>query len=272
MMFDVCESIVEQFYGNSDYDEFNFEILRVLSIDNPINEHEYLNQNMTEMSERIFQAVRAGWQRKAELIKRQAWPVIKDVYEHQSKAYENILVPITDNTKTFNVVTNLEKNYNTQCDELIRSYEKTVVLATIDDNWKEHLRELDDLKQSVQNATYEQKDPLLVYKFESFELFKTMIDVINKEVVSVLMKGQLPIHDPSDVRRGEVPRSTDMSRMQASKSDYGSSMGNQNGGEEGQRPQKAQPVRVEKKVGRNDPCPCGSGKKYKNCHGQPVTT
>ena len=153
---------------------------------------------------------------------------------------------------------------------MIRSYEKALTLATIDENWKEHLRELDDLKQSVQNATYEQKDPLLIYKFESFELFRSMIDRINNDVVNVLMKGKLPLQDPSEVRRGEVPRRNDMSNLRASKSEYGSSFdkGGSEQGEARRQPQKAQPVRVEKKVGRNDPCPCGSGKKYKNCHGK----
>ncbi|HEX3008589.1 MAG TPA: SEC-C metal-binding domain-containing protein, partial [Bacteroidales bacterium] len=136
------------------------------------------------------------------------------------------------------------------------------ILLTIDDAWKEHLRELDDLKQSVQNATYEQKDPLLIYKFESFELFKQMMDGINRDVVSILMKGRIPSQDPNQVQRAQPPKRLDLSRMETRHSD-----------EEGRRPdgnrepQKVQPVRVEKKVGRNDPCPCGSGKKFKNCHG-----
>ncbi len=269
MMYDVCESLVEHYYANTGYDEFNFEIIRQLSINNPISEAEYIKLSTHEMSEMLFEGVRKAYSRKTETIRQQALPVIKDVYEHQAKAYENILVPITDGTRTYNVVTNLEKNYNNNCEELIRSYEKSLSLATIDDNWKEHLRELDDLKQSVQNATYEQKDPLLIYKFESFELFKTMIDKINKEVVSVLMKGQLPLQDPSQVKRGEQPRRNDMSGLQTSKREAGSAY-NREGedGPERKRQQAVQPVRVEKKVGRNEPCPCGSGKKFKNCHGK----
>ena len=269
MMYDVCESLVEQYYANTEYDEFNFEIIRQLSINNPISEAEYIKLSTREMTEKLFDGVRKAYSRKTEIIRQQAYPVIRDVFEHQAKAYENILVPITDGTRTYNVITNLEANYNNQCAELIRSYEKSLSLATIDENWKENLRELDDLKQSVQNATYEQKDPLLIYKFESFELFKTMIDKVNKEVVNVLMKGQLPLHDPSQVKRGEQPRRADMSGLQTSKRDFGSSYG---GGGDGSQPkkqqQKVQPVIVEKKVGRNDPCPCGSGKKYKNCHGK----
>ena len=268
MMYDVCESIAEECYGNVEYEEFNFEVLRHLSISNPITEEEYLNLNAEKIADKLFIATRQAYKRKLEAIKKQALPIIKHVYEHQAKAYENILVPITDGFKTYNIVTNLEKNVNTSCEELVRSYEKAVCLVSIDENWKEHLRELDDLKQAVQNATYEQKDPLLIYKFESFELFKTMIETINKQVVAILMKGQLPLEDPNQVRRGEEPRRTNMSNLRASKSDYGSSFrgGGQDGGERREE-KKAQPVRVEKKVGRNDPCPCGSGKKYKNCHG-----
>jgi preprotein translocase subunit SecA len=241
----------------------------LLSVNNPVEEEEYKRLSTKEITEKLYEGVRAAYHRKSEFIKKQAFPVIKDVFEHQAKAYDNILIPITDGIKVYNVVTNLEKNYNTNCEELIRSYEKTLALATIDDNWKEHLRELDDLKQSVQNAHYEQKDPLLIYKFESFELFQSMIDLINKDVINVLMKGQLPIQDPSQVRRGDEPRRNEMNSLRASKSEFGSSFSRGGGGDDNpQRQEKIQPVRVEKKVGRNDPCPCGSGKKFKNCHGK----
>jgi len=268
MMYDVCESLVEELYGHTDYTEFNFEIIRILSITNPVDEKAYVKLNTLEITEKIYKSVREAYKRKAESIRKQAGPIIKEVFEHQAKAYENILVPITDGTKTYNIVTNLEKNYNTDGEELIRTYEKSLTLATIDENWKEHLRELDDLKQSVQNATYEQKDPLLIYKFESFELFKTMIDRINKEVISVLMKGQIPIQDPSQVQKGEQRRGSS-GDLRASKSDYGSAFDREGGeSEDRKKGQKVEPVRVDKKVGRNDPCPCGSGKKYKNCHGK----
>jgi preprotein translocase subunit SecA len=268
MMYDVCESVVEQFYAHTDYDEFNFEIIRLLSINNPISEKEYIKLSTNEMAEMLFEGVREAYSRKTQAIRQQAFPIIKEVFEHQAKAYEKILVPITDGTKTYNVITHLEKNFDTEGEELIRSYEKSLTLATIDDNWKENLRELDDLKQSVQAAQYEQKDPLLIYKFESFELFRTMVDQVNREVVSVLMKGQIPLRDPSEVQKGEE-RHSSSGGLKASKSEYGSSFNKPDGGEpQKKQPQKAQPVRVDKKVGRNDPCPCGSGKKYKNCHGK----
>ncbi len=154
--------------------------------------------------------------------------------------------------------------------ELVRSYEKSIILATIDQSWQEHLRELDDLRQSVRNAQYEQKDPLLIYKFEAFELFTAMIDKVNKDVVSTLMKAHIPIKDPNSVKRAEAPKKMDLSKFEANKDDV-SSYNDPSGGGRGKdgRTQAQQPVRVEKKVGRNDPCPCGSGKKYKNCHGRP---
>ncbi len=270
MMYDISESTVNQFHGNVEFPDFSFEVIRTLSINAPVNEDEYMKLNADEITEKLYNTVRSSYKRKQELIRHQALPVIKDVFENQSKLYENIVVPITDGTKMYQVMANLEKAYNTECEELVRAYEKTMLLAAIDEAWKENLRELDDLKQSVQNATYEQKDPLLIYKFESFELFQSMVDRINKEVIGVLMKGQIPIQDSSEVKRGQAPRRMDLSALEASKSEYGSSYsGGGNGQQQQQQQQRVQPVRVEKKVGRNDPCPCGSGKKYKNCHGRP---
>ena len=216
-----------------------------------------------EITERLYDSVRSAYKRKQETIRHQAYPVIKDVFEKQSKVYENIVVPITDGTKVYQILANLEKSYNSECEEIVRSFEKTAMLAAIDEAWKENLRELDDLKQSVQNATYEQKDPLLIYKFESFELFKTMLEKVNKDVVSTLMKGYIPTQDPDQVK--EAQRRRQVENLKTSKSEvsqYGSG-----GGSPQDRERKTEPVRVDKKVGRNDPCPCGSGKKYKHCHG-----
>ena len=162
-------------------------------------------------------------------------------------------------------MTNLKATAESEGRELAKSYEKTIVLATIDDEWKEHLREMDELKQSVQNATYEQKDPLLIYKFESFELFKTMLTKVNRDVVSTLMKGHIPTQDPEQVKEAERRRQIDISKLRTSKSDFSQYSSTDGGSQESNK--KTEPVRVDKKVGRNDPCPCGSGKKYKNCHG-----
>ncbi len=268
MMFDVCNSVVTQLYGTVDYEEFKLEVLRILSIEPELSANEFLKINPEEIVDRLFSALRETYKRKQEQIAKQAYPVIKDVFEKQGKVYENIVVPITDAVKTYNILTNLEKAYNTQGIELVNAYEKAISLYTIDEAWKENLRELDDLKQAVQSATYEQKDPLLIYKLESYEIFKTMLDLINKEVVGILMKGHIPIRDSSQIQRGQAPKRLDMSKMEASKSEYGSSL-NDNKEGAAKKDQQVQPVRVEKKVGRNDPCPCGSGKKYKQCHGRP---
>ena len=266
MMYDACESLVNQFHGQVDFEEFRFEVFRTLFIEPQFTAHEYIKVSEIEATESLYHSIREAYKRKQESISRQAYPVIKDVYEKQGKLYENIVVPITDGIRVYNILTNLEKSYKTHAEELMRSYEKSIMLAIIDEAWKEHLRELDDLRQSVQTATYEQKDPLLIYKFESFELFRTMIDTVNKQVVGVLLKGQIPIQDSSGVQRAQAPRRTDYSQMEANKSEYQPNA--PDGGMPGRRgDEKVQPVRVEKKVGRNELCPCGSGKKYKHCHG-----
>jgi preprotein translocase subunit SecA len=265
MMYDVTESLVETYHQDGDFAGFDFDLIRSFSTDSPVREQEFLKSGTSEITEKVYAKALDTYRRKVESISRQAYPVIKDVYSKMSHAYENVVVPISDGIKVFQVVTNLKATVETEGKELARSYEKTVVLATIDDAWKEHLREMDELKQSVQNATYEQKDPLLIYKFESFELFKTMLNRVNKDVVSTLMKGQIPVQDPEQVREAQKRRHSDMSQMNASKSDFTQYGG---GGRSGQdKNQRTEPVRVEKKVGRNDPCPCGSGKKYKQCHG-----
>ncbi|MFC2136651.1 preprotein translocase subunit SecA [Bacteroidota bacterium] len=270
MMFDVCESIIEEYHPIADFEGYSFELIRALSVESPVDEEEFTKSNAKQILDKAYNVVKESFQRKTEKIAQQVLPVIKDVYEKQSKIYENIVIPITDGAKTYNIVTNLEKAYNTEGRELAISYQKNIVLATIDEAWKEHLRELDDLKQSVQTAQYEQKDPLLIYKFESFELFKAMIDKINKEIVSILMKGHIPIQDSSGVQKAQGPRRLDLSQYETSKTQmegYGAS--SSSSPDQPQKPQKLQPVRAEKKVGRNEQCPCGSGKKYKHCHGRP---
>ncbi len=268
MMYESCESIVNQFHGHVDFEEFKFEVLRNLSIEPDFNESDYLKLDSDELINRMYSVIRETYKRKQESIAKQANPVIRDVFEKQGKVYDNIVVPISDGVKTYNILTNLEKAYNTESDELVRSYEKSICLYISDEAWKEHLRELDDLKQAVQSATYEQKDPLLIYKFESFELFRTMLDTVNKEVVGILMRGHIPIRDSSQVQRGQAPKRLDTSKLETQKSEFGSSLQGGGDGSPEKREQRVQPVRVEKKVGRNDPCPCGSGKKYKQCHGR----
>jgi len=269
-MFDVTESIVNEFHTIGDYDGFKLELIRHLSIESPVSEEEFRKMNSGELVDKIYEDLLSAYKRKQESISEQAMPVITQVYEHQREVYENIVVPVSDGTRIFQVLSNLEKCFNSKGKELVRSYEKSIILATIDQSWQEHLRELDDLRQSVRNAQYEQKDPLLIYKFEAFELFTAMIDKVNKDVVSTLMKAHIPLKDPNSVKRAEAPKKMDLSKFEANK-DEASSYNDPSGGGKAKdgRSQVQQPVRVEKKVGRNDPCPCGSGKKYKACHGRP---
>jgi preprotein translocase subunit SecA len=266
MMFDVTENLVETYHKDGDFENFDFDLIRSFSMDSPVLKEEFQKNSSQQVTDMVYTKVLDTYKRKVEAISQQAYPVLKDVYERMSHVYENVVVPISDGLRVFQVVTNLKATAESEGRELAKSYEKTVVLATIDEVWKEHLREMDDLKQSVQNATYEQKDPLLIYKFESFELFKTVISKVNKDVVSTLMKGHIPSQDPDQVKEAQRKRQVDMSKFRASKSDF-SQYSSTGGGGGPDKNQKVEPVRVEKKVGRNDPCPCGSGKKYKQCHG-----
>lgn len=267
MMYDVTESLVDSYHNDGDFENFELDLIRSFSMDSPVPRQDFLKYNSQEVTDAVYAKVLDTYKRKVEAISNQACPVLKDVYERMSHVYENVVVPISDGVRVFQVITNLKATAESEGRELSKAYEKTVVLATIDEIWKEHLREMDELKQSVQNATYEQKDPLLIYKFESFELFKAVIARTNRDVVSTLMKGYIPIQDPDQVREAQRRRQVDMSKYKTSKSDF--SQYSSTGGEGHQgKMQKAEPVRVDKKVGRNDPCPCGSGKKYKNCHGR----
>jgi len=270
MMYDVTESIVNSYHQTSDFDGFKLDLIRYFSIESPVTEEEFRKGDSVKLVDTIYEILLDAYKRKQESISGQAMPIINQVYEHQRQVYENIVVPVSDGTRVFQVLANLEKCHDSDGKELVRSYEKSIILASIDLSWQEHLRELDDLRQSVRNAQYEQKDPLLIYKFEAFELFTAMIEKVNKDVVSTLMKAHIPLKDPNSVRKAEAPKRMDLSKFEASK-DESSSYNDPSGAAKGKdgRSQTQQPVRVEKKVGRNDPCPCGSGKKYKNCHGKP---
>jgi preprotein translocase subunit SecA len=265
-MEDVVEELVEEAKETQDMEAFRLNTLRYLSIDYNPDPDLFEKSNVPEISAAIMKQVQETYARKGAHMCDRVYPVIKEVYEVNGNRFENIIIPVTDGKKTYQVLTHLKRAYESKGRELLKSFEKTAILANIDDQWKEHLRELDDLKQSVQNASYEQKDPLLIYKFESFNLFKTMVEKVNKDVVSLLTKGQIPIREPEEVRSGNEKR-LDMSRMQTQRSDHAAPRSSAPGGDT-REPQRPMPVKVEKHVGRNDPCPCGSGKKYKNCHGK----
>jgi len=259
MMGDVSESLIQSNHGMVDFEEFSYEVIRQLSIEPGMDAQTYKDKGAEELSDLLVAHIKEVYERRAGTIAQQAWPIMKQIYETQSATYENIAVPVSDGRKVYQVIVNLKKSYETQGKELNRTVCKTITLSTIDEFWKEHLRDMDDLKQSVQNATYEQKDPLLIYKFESFKLFKTMLEKIAKDVLAFLMKAHIPLRDSAKVGQAEHRKRTDLSNTQTSRPDLTTS-----GGE----PKSQAPVHVEKQVGRNDPCPCGSGKKYKQCHGK----
>ena len=264
MMYDNIEQMVDTYHSEGDFDNFEFDLIRSFSIDSPIPRDKFLKVSADEIVEAVYGKALETYRRKEETISQQAYPVLKDVYQRMSHVYENVVVPVTDGIKLFQVVVNLKSSVESEGREIARSYEKTVGLSTIDEAWKEHLREMDELKQSVQNATYEQKDPLLIYKFESYELFKTMLSRVNKDVLSTLMKGFIPTQSTDQVQEAQRRRRTDMSNLRTSRPELAAGGGDPSQ----QRQQRVEPVRVEKKVGRNDQCPCGSGKKYKHCHGK----
>ncbi|MEA4918342.1 preprotein translocase subunit SecA [Proteiniphilum sp.] len=267
MITETTKNIVE--INEDDYEGMKLDLLRVMALDIPFKEEDMKRMKTDNQLQAITNQAFETFKRKTERLAEIAHPVIKQVYENQGAMYENILIPITDGKRVYNISCNLKEAYETGSKALVKAFEKSILLHTIDEDWKEHLREMDELRQSVQNASYEQKDPLLIYKLESFNLFRTMVNNINSKAVSILMRGQIPIQDPGSVRRAAPEQKTDYSKYRTQKEDSDSMplSGNNNGGGPQRPPQKLEPIRVEKKVGRNDPCPCGSGKKYKNCHG-----
>ena len=253
MIFDTAAAISGEYHSAQDFDGFKIELIRYLGIDSPVNEDKFNQISEDELSNLIYNQAIENYHKKSELISQKTYPVIKDVYENQSNNYENIVIPFTDGLKKLQVVTNLKEAFESEGKTIPLSIEKGVTLSIIDESWKENLRELDDLKQSVQNATYEQKDPLLIYKFESFNLFKQMIEKVNKDIVSFLIKANLP--SESKVENEQVQKTQQLKTSRSIESN--------------RKPvKKTEPVRVEQKIGRNNPCPCGSGKKYKQCHGK----
>ena len=260
MMYDLGESLIERFHEVNDYEGLKLEVLSTMGIDLPFEEDEFKRSKTDVLAERLFDKALEVYNNKTRIIGERTLPIIENV--HKNTQYENILIPFTDGKKSMNVIVNLKKAVENGAKEISLSVEKFITLGIIDESWKEHLRELDELKHSVQNAHYEQKDPLLIYKFESFNLFKQMIQKINTDVISFLMRANVPMQDGSQVKEQRA-RAVDRSKLKEQRNDL-LSQANSNT----QERQVTQPIHVEKKVGRNDPCPCGSGKKYKNCHGQ----
>jgi preprotein translocase subunit SecA len=266
IMFDVGEDMVSQYQEDRDYEGMRFELLKTFSIDAPYTEQEFSSKSAQELTQATFDESYKHYKEKNELVAATVLPVVKDVYQNPNNRFENIVTPFTDGIREIQVVANLKKCFDTQGRDMVLSFEKIVTLAMIDEAWKEHLRELDDLKQSVQNAALEQKDPLLIYKLESFNLFKNMVAKTNKETITFLVKGSLPQQQQSEKQAPQVRFGAQ--QVPQKKEQLVESRNEGAGDGEQKAKPKQQPLRAEQKIGRNDPCPCGSGKKYKNCHGQ----
>ena len=264
MIWDRCVNAIEA----PTYEDCKMDLLQTLAMETPFTEEEFRNEKKEKLADKAFDAAMELFKRKTKRMAQIAYPVIKQVYENQGHMYENILIPITDGKRMYNISCNLKAAYESECKEVVKAFEKSILLHVIDEAWKENLRELDDLKHSVQNASYEQKDPLLIYKLESVNLFDTMVDKINNQTVSILMRGQIPVQEPQEVRQAAPEQRQDLSKYREQKQDLTDPNQQAAAQQDTREQQKREPIRVEKTVGRNDPCPCGSGKKYKNCHGR----
>ncbi len=270
--FDVAEGLVYSFKENSDFEGFKLEVIVNFGMDTSISIDEFNKENEETLVQKLYDEASSNYRKKREIISQQVLPVFENIRKSQGSHIENVVVPFTDGRRALQVLAHLDKTISSRGTELANALERTIALAFIDDAWKDHLRAMDDLKQSVQTAYYEQKDPLVIYKGEAYMLFKQMDSNINKEIVSFLCHADIPMEQrqPQQIREGHEQK-TDMSQMRANKaqvdaagSDYAA---NENDYYD-PSPVKQEPVRVGPKIGRNDPCPCGSGKKYKNCHGR----
>ena len=256
MMIDSASIIAGRAEGMP-YQDFEEYVMAQLSIDLGFDESFYANAKGDKLTDALCKQMQTVYERRMNTLAEKVYPFIKMIFEKQGNMYKNIAIPISDGRKMLTLSVDLEKAYNTQGKEIAKALSRSIILYQIDEHWKQHLRDMDDLRQSVQNAAYEQKDPLVVYKLESYNLFATMLEELNKDVLSFLLRAFVPLREDSEARPAQAPRSQDMSNMKTQRNDLTTN------GE-----QKARtPIHVDKKIGRNDPCPCGSGKKYKNCHG-----
>ncbi|MDC0201685.1 SEC-C metal-binding domain-containing protein, partial [Flavobacteriales bacterium] len=264
MIYDTCFNIVNQNHEFKDYSSYSQDVVRILTISSPVTEEEFTSKDENEVLEITYVKCLENYKTKSSNTASSVLPQIKDVFENQSATYKNIVIPFTDGIKTLQVTADLEESVKSDGMNISTSIEKGVTLAIIDDFWKEHLREMDDLKQSVQNAVYEQKDPLLIYKFEAIDLFKGLMSKVNKDIVSFLLKAGI---DVGGQKIKEEKTEIQETNLQTSRESDLPDANPQNPNQAPQK-QKAQPIRTEKKIERNAPCPCGSGKKYKKCHGR----
>ena len=257
MMVDTAELFVDQNKGLP-FEDFQINLMAQLSIDCGFDAQFYEKAQKPKLVEALTTQMLEVYRRRMASLVEKLLPIIKDVYEKQGTMYQNIAIPISDGRKQMTLSVNLEKAYHSEGREISKTLSKNIILFQIDEHWKEHLREMDELKQSVQNASYEQKDPVVVYKLESYNLFAQMLESLNRDVLSFLFRAFVPLRDANERPQRAVERRADMSKLQTSRNDLTTN------GEQ----KSNTPVKVDKRVGRNDPCPCGSGLKYKNCHGK----
>ncbi len=277
MFYDVSESIVFNFPNASQYTDFTMELFRVLGIESPVSESDFATLDKNEIVNRVFDGVEEHYNNKNRRISERAFPQVKAVFENPNNQFENISFPLSDGLKEMQLILSLDEAYKSEGKVITTAYERNIVLSMIDNEWKEHLREMDDLRTSVQQAVYEQKDPLLIYKLESFNLFKTMLSRLNIETIETLVKMDIPfMQNEIKTTNKQVTAQNSYEKAQLGGANSSSTRAPQFSGSEGyqeamessyKEPVKKQPVVVETKINRNDPCPCGSGKKYKQCHG-----
>jgi len=267
-LWDRVVNIIE----NNDYEGCREQFLKVFAMECPFTEKELIENKREELQERAFNEAMASFTRKTDRIQSVAWPIIKRVYEEQGQIYERIMVPVTDGKRVYNIACNLKEAYDTECKSVVKDFEKSILLHIIDDSWKENLRELDELKHSVQNASYEQKDPLLIFKLESVKIWDNMINGMNNRIVSILMRGAIPEMAPEQEVREAAPeqRSQRYTEQKDDLVDQNQQAAARHDTRENAQRVNRTPIVKDKLPGRNDPCPCGSGKKFKNCHGRGI--
>ena len=271
-LFDVCADIANQFEDNRDYEAFKIEVMKHLAIEPEVEAAGFEKANLDEVGDMLYHQAKDFYNRKWVALREQMLPTLKQIQEQNGDRIENIVIPFTDGIKGLQVYVNLREAVEGEAKPVAQMLEKSMTLAMIDENWKDHLRAMDDLRTSVRMASYEQKDPLLIYKFEAFNLFKQMLLETNKHIISFLLRAGIPVEQAPPQAAGNVPQHTDMSQMQTNQEDvdeagmdYGADENDMQGGAPAV---KRSPVQAGPKIGRNDPCPCGSGKKYKQCHGK----
>ena len=272
MIYEIAENIVADSKTASDYEGLKADTLQVFAIEVPFEEDTFSRGKRQELSDRLAEAALDSFKRRMDKLMQVADPVVQKVYEEKGQMYENILIPITDGKRVYNISVNLKAAAESHCKDVVKEFEKRMLLFVIDDEWKEHLRQLDDLKQSVQNASYEQKDPLLIYKLESFNIFKGMLDNLNRRAIAILLRGQIHTQEPDRVQQAQQQRRMDYSRYRTQK-DAVQQAAQASGaaaaaGRDTRENARPEPIHVDKRPRPNDPCPCGSGKKYKQCHGK----